>query len=652
MRVNVTVRPHNNNNNEYFLLSNNERNAVEWLTKAMLAGEGIYNFYGSRGVGKTSLLNFSIKIAKSDIKYREQNNLLLIHIPLYTTQEELYKEIIGCLIDAIDTGNIGNSYSEDVFELRYLFFGEVTKENQLSSEDTSLNQLDIINSKESNFEAEASLKGKVRFLKRLKAQAGSKVKGSKKNKKTNQKIENSKQSEATHQKMIELVTFPQKIDKLVRLFNKLSQDNKCVLVIDELDKLSKEVASSIILENKNLLLNTSLTTILISDFAIGSHLNEALSDYLTVSHFQKSLSFNDFLVKVSNYSDVDRHLNHDIKSLLTQYGMCQGNNRKLINSIINEERYSFSKSEQSYYLFLFQHSLFYKELPVSFKDIASQYVMACLRNLEIIKVLKLEDLDKLRNQFLSQRELTNPVLTMLLVRLEEVFKNGLILSKDCFFFQNQTQLFGMNHEPLQSLFTSFSILETSLYNVETEGLMYSQLEQISREFEKSMAIFVEKSDYVDSEEMVIDWKKNAGLKLINYTLSDYKKVPFIKRLKSPSTDKAKNIVMTRANQILGVVIYKMKNNESSNPERLIQGYIFQLNDTGDLTAYALTGYPGLTSHKPNEVVDLICICREQGTPLIEPTEDYSDNYELRNAKDCERTRIILREWLEELELKI
>ncbi|EGO2823731.1 hypothetical protein IBQ23_002937, partial [Enterococcus faecalis] len=134
------------------------------------------------------------------------------------------------------------------------------------------------------------------------------------------------------------LTFNQKKKQLIDILKDLQNvlDLKINICIDELDKCTIEEINELINKNKDLFLESSITTFLLMSLEKGIIFKEKNSHYITSFILCKSLSIYEFVVKSANQG---KEIYYDFFDLLNGYYSIQGNNRNLMIKDIRDKKH-------------------------------------------------------------------------------------------------------------------------------------------------------------------------------------------------------------------------------------------------------------------------------------------------------------------------
>lgn len=417
------------------------------------------------------------------------------------------------------------------------------------------------------------------------------------------------------------LTFNQKKKRLIDILKDLQNvlDLKINICIDELDKCTTEEVNELINKNKDLFLESSITTFLLMSLEQGIIFKEKYSHYITSFILCKSLSIYEFVVKSANQG---KEIYYDFFDLLNGYYSVRGNNRNLTIKDIRDKKHELIES--IIYIYMCQ-SDFYQKLTEEYQELFAKFFDIIIMHLKLLG------------------ELEKNVFEALILEFKNCY--GLELVKiDCLFEQLEMNLY-CNTLQQKSFFyqlweDSHSIISNKLENETYEGVhFYDAFENFFYDLAKnslsientklvlnplSNSTIKEKiDDFFKSYSLTRDefmelFKEFAGMKNNCYLRSSRgKKIRYFDSKSFNGIDDAKLTINKWRNEIIGVVFFYPKDREG---KPLINCLIYRYNNFGEILCIPYVGYIGLHSHKPQRLKEYKEFLDEQNVLFVDIEE--------------------------------
>ncbi|WP_438792551.1 P-loop NTPase fold protein [Enterococcus sp. DIV1614a] len=434
------------------------------------------------------------------------------------------------------------------------------------------------------------------------------------------------------------LTFNQKKKQLIDILKDLQNvlDLKINICIDELDKCTTEEINELINKNKDLFLESSITTFLLMSLEEGIIFKEKYSHYITSFILCKSLSIYEFVVKSANQG---KEIYYDFFDLLNGYYSVRGNNRNLTIKDIRGEKHELIES--IIYIYMCQ-SDFYQKLTEEYQELFAKFFDIIIMHLKLLGELEKNAFEALVLEFKNCYGLE-------LVKIDYLFKQ-LEMNLYCNTLQQKSFFYQLWED-------SYSIISNKLGNETYEGVhFYDAFENFFYDLAKnslsientklvlnplSNSTIKEKIDdffklySLTRDEFMELFKKFAGMKNNCYLRSSRgKKIRYFDSKSFKGIDDAKLTINKWRNEILGVVFFYPKDREG---KPLINCLIYRYNNFGEILCIPYVGYIGLHSHKPQRLKEYKEFLDEQNVLFvdIEELEEQLFDEAYKNSNESE-----------------
>ncbi|MEG0237120.1 MAG: P-loop NTPase fold protein [Cetobacterium sp.] len=635
-----------------FELTLGEKNVVTRLSK-MINNEdmdGIYCLLGYRGSGKTSLKEMAKEEAK---KMRDSKDPLFVEIPYYIDKDNLYLNILNELerwlsnedevkkFSFDDESNIDKEMDENkvyksiiqerVNFLSYIYSGELEEQSLVSHSDEKTKK----NERRGKFLTKlgGSTGQEVNTPKFLPVKFSGKVsfegfaEGEYAISNSNIKIDQLK----NQLNLKKVITSQWKQDQVISVLKDISKKRQIFLVIDELDKLTLEEFRGLIYDNKSLLLESNLKTLLISDLFTGIEIEENLKEYISDFIILDKMSFRDFLIKRMNLANLNSNVEKNLLKFQEEFYVTEGINRKLIN--LNFSELDEDLSIISFYYNIFCMSAFCENTEKIYRNTLKKYTKELLLFIKITKFVSENQLKKFTERFVKNNQLENTNLKNLLENyfLFDPFK----ISSNYFYqdyfsdvFSDESYNVWKNGEMMHTI-SSYDKLSND------KILVYTDFETKFNEFKTNYNNYIEVNFEGNGRNF---FDKYLSLNISQdrvYEITD--KTKLLDKNKSGDTvynhiNQAQEIIKNKKNKIVGVYIFYTKGDEYVT--KYINGFIFEKNDFDQVVIHEFVGYPGLTSHKPYLLDEFINFLDVEKVVYIHNKEPNNTYWETsQNKKD-------------------
>ncbi|ALS37610.1 hypothetical protein ABID30_001591 [Enterococcus rotai] len=643
-------------NMDRFKFTRSELNVCSKLIDVMSKGEGLYVFSGMRGTGKTSIKELAfLKMEKSSLTDSEK--IIKINIPFYSDDNNLRILIIKALYDYFSKKS-DISILEKLKDLLLLFENQIKESNIFSQSDK--NETDV-ETKTSFFNSIYNKFG-LRFLGNwIPLQVKSEFSNSKTDSLENSEKQKFSREEQVAKEFSKEITIQEKHVQLEEFMRSILKKYRIVLIIDEIDKLEHSKVEKIILQNKGMFFNKNLVTLLITDLSSGLYLEEHSKEYVSDFIYLNNLTFEEYALKAIN---LELERGYRLYSLIDGYYQTCGNNRKMINSLINSnEKFSLSNSLSLFYL---HHSSYFEGLKYEYKDIVTLFYIEFLELLSILEELSSNEIFEFLEDFILRYRLDNLKIKLILEKL-------ILELKKCFhiypyIFMEDISRSVTNFEKNKTIIGLLESVEYRVYDQSSKIFKKAFLYNNYRIFEKNYITFLkdwsnEKHAYLGSEaeqKFLNYYLECCGL-FIDATNLDYysAKLEFIMHHSFNKESSAEKDIEINKNEILGVIVFYPYFEElDENYKPLYNCYIIKRNFMNELMAYSYVGYPGLTSHKSSDRNKFIPFLKKQGVPYVEISNDFfskKENFWSVGLEDeygdelekfiVNKTRPYLKDWL-------
>lgn len=437
------------------------------------------------------------------------------------------------------------------------------------------------------------------------------------------KSDNKSTSDTKTEKTQQVESEEDKYYGLLQLLKVISPVVKITLIIDELDKSSREVLFNLLDTHKSLFLDSGLSTIFITDVYAALELQANRSSYIQESNtiLVRSLDLYGFLRRrtytrgFKEYSFIE---------LLEFYYYSQGNNRKIVN--MKNNRFS---AILSFNFFAFQKTDFYYELSDLEKEIASDFIFELFKYLRIVERITYDDLDEFSSGFEKNNEIKSIYTRGLLKKIKNYlykreFDSYFHWESDLIYKEKDYSIFSYDNQHIISKFLKQLVKKENLFApINSKNIILEYKESLIYELE--LLNFM--SDNKIEEKSFLKWLKwNAGLNPKAYCGNMKEKRFALEDEYHPEygIDDAKRLILRYTDEIVGVILFYPYNefeNSNSYETPLINGFVVRKTNFGEVIYYPYLGYIGLDSHKPKHLIEFKEFMTKEKVKYYEITEE-------------------------------
>lgn len=342
----------------------NKRNKLNEIIRQYI--QGIHIISGMRGVGKTTFINL--------FKDEYINDRIFIHLNVLDSSFDLISEIIIYLDNLINEKSLNSTEicREKINRLKYKIFNEVlikkSFESRLGENETNkLQRIFGIN-----------IKKYVDI-----------------NLSNNLTIEENKKNEIIYEVISTPIQKQEKnIKELISILKELSNDNRIVVVLDEIDKLSDDEFDILLDKNKELFLESGLVYFMVCNTKkyINIRCDKEYRDMFNRYIYLPLLSWEEYLIVSPKIKEFN-----SINSVKKSYCYTIGNYRRIITFEENDEFYKYSNNIWNV-INEVEESNVYKNLPESFKDVMKEFLFDILSGLKISTYLTDKEICDIKNK--------------------------------------------------------------------------------------------------------------------------------------------------------------------------------------------------------------------------------------------------------------
>ncbi|HAP3066974.1 hypothetical protein [Enterococcus faecalis] len=413
-------------------------------------------------------------------------------------------------------------------------------------------------------------------------------------------------------------------------------DLKINICIDELDKCTIEEINELINKNKDLFLESSITTFLLMSLEKGIIFKEKNSHYITSFILCKSLSIYEFVVKSANQG---KEIYYDFFDLLNGYYSIQGNNRNLMIKDIRDKKHELIES--IIYIYMCQ-SDFYQKLTEEYQELFAKFFNIIIMHLKLLGELEKNAFEALVLEFKNCYGLELVKIDCLFEQLEmNLYCNT--LQQKSFFHQlwedSHSKIFNKLWFETYEGIHFYDAFENFFYDLAKNSLSIENTKLVLNPL-SNFAIKEKIDDFFKSYSLTRDefielFKEFAGMKNNYYLRSSRgKKIRYFDSKSFKGIDDAKLTINKWRNEILGVVFFYPKDREG-NP--LINCMIYRYNNFGEILCIPYVGYIGLHSHKPQRLNEYKEFLDEQSVLFvdIEELEEQLFDEAYKNSNESE-----------------
>lgn len=342
----------------------NKRNKLNEIIGKYI--QGIHILSGMRGAGKTTFINL--------FKDENINDRIFIHLNVLDSSFDLISEMIIYLDNLINEKSLNNTeiYREKINKLKYKIFNEVLIKKSFESRfaENETNKIQRISG--------INIKKYVDI-----------------NLSNNLTIEENKKNEIIY----EIISTPiqkqeKNIKELISILKELSNDNRIVVILDEIDKLSDNEFDILLDKNKELFLESGLVYFMVCDTKkyINIRCDKKYRDMFNRYIYLPLLSWEEYLVvspKIKEFKSIN--------SVKKSYFYTIGNYRRIITFEADDEFYKYSNNIWNV-ISEVEGSNVYKNLPESFKDVMKEFLFDILSELKVNIYLTDEEIYNIKNK--------------------------------------------------------------------------------------------------------------------------------------------------------------------------------------------------------------------------------------------------------------
>ncbi|WP_455795708.1 P-loop NTPase fold protein [Clostridium butyricum] len=348
----------------YSSLILNKRNKLNEIIGQYI--QGIHIISGMRGAGKTTFINL--------FKDEHVNDRIFLHLNVIEGSFDLVSEMIIYLDNLVNEGslNITEGCREKINRLKYKIFNDVLikKSFESRSAENQTNKLQRIFG--------INIKKYVDI-----------------NLSNNLTIEESEKNEIIY----EVISTPiqkqeKKIKELISILKELSEDNRIVVILDEIDKLSDDEFNILLDTNKELFLESGLVYFMVCDTKkyINIRCDKRYVDMFNRYLYLPLLSWEEYIIVCPKIKEFN-----SINSVKESYFYTIGNYRRIITFERGDEFYKYSNNIWNI-MNEVEESNVYKNLSEPFKDLVKEFIFDILSILKISTYLTDSEVYDIKNK--------------------------------------------------------------------------------------------------------------------------------------------------------------------------------------------------------------------------------------------------------------